>query len=76
MDTSLLSGMKREKINWSLAENKARLELAVEEWLSKSGKYLDCNGKILAFSTYENRIGISRHLPQNYCHRDPSKRRK
>jgi len=66
---------KAKRMNWSLPENKKKLDKAIEEWKDQSGRMLDGNGEALTLPAFANTVGVPYHTLRKYVCEDESKRR-
>ena len=63
-------------MNWAAPENKRTLDVAVDEWLNKKGRYKDDgNGDPHSLYAFSNVVGIPYNTLKQYVCKDKSKRR-
>ena len=65
-----------KRTNWTLPENQAVLQKAVDDWLEEQDSCYDSNGEKMALKVYANMKGIPYDTFKKYVCPDETKRRK
>jgi hypothetical protein len=66
---------KMSRTNWGIGENLLKITRAKEEWISKTGGYLDRNGEARSLTAFAFEAGIPYSTFKKYVSEDQSKRR-